>query len=307
MSHLYVAVTDLDGLALGAGAPPWPLAARLLTRADRRVLGVPWREWVLSKAGLTVLGDGLPIAAQLAQAAGHVDGPTGGWWLASPLRLTPGMSHVQVDSRGLLTQSAATRRQLVADFTRTWPDRSVRLQDTPSGLLVAVSPALRAQSVDPAAYAGRRLDEMTVTGPDAGALLRLMTELQMWLHERAVPSEQGVDVNALWLWGGGGGCVQGDAQWPVLASADPWLHVLSASQPVLRRADRIETWSVQVALASGTSWQEMEAQWWRTLSIDLLRGHWQRAMIYLDGVEYQLTRMQWLRVWRRMRVLGDRG
>ena len=76
---------------------------------------------------------------------------------------------------------------------------------------------------------------------------------------------------------------------------------------VLRRADRIETWSVQVALASGTSWQEMEAQWWRTLSIDLLRGHWQRAMIYLDGVEYQLTRMQWLRVWRRMRVLGDRG
>jgi len=307
MSNLYIAVTDVDGLALSAGAPLWPMASRLLARADRRAVAVDWREWVLGQAGLSLQGDGLPMAAQLARAAGYGTPAAEGWWLASPLRLVPGMSHVQLDPRGVLTLSATMRQQLVADFTANWPDPSVQLYDTPFGLMLSVAVPLRAHSVDPAGYAGRHLDDLVLRGPEAGALMRLMTELQMWLHGRGVHSEQGVDVNAFWLWGGGSGHLEGVGHWPILASQDPWLRLLSDQQGPTMRTDRLETWSTQLALAAGDSWQSLDARWWRTLSQALTRGQWQRAYFYLDGVEYHLTRWHCLRFWRRTHALGERS
>ncbi len=306
MSTLYVAVTDLEGLASGA-RPPWPLAERLLARADRRVVNGDWRQWVLAQAGLTVVGGGVPLAQQVAQAAGCASHPAGGWWLVSPLHLSVGLSSVQVHPSGVLSLSQATQAGLVDEFKSSWPDPSVQLHATPFGLLLAVEPALCAHSVDPAGHGGRGLEEMRPTGPDGGALWRLMTELQMWLHERRLLSLQGSKVNALWLWGGGGGRLQGVAQWPVVHSADPWLRAVCGDAAHAVRTDRLETWSVEDAVAAGHDGIAMEQRWWHVLSQGLSTRQWQRALVYLDGVEYQLMRHHKLRLWRRSRVLGDRS
>jgi hypothetical protein len=64
-------------------------------------------------------------------------------------------------------------------------------------------------------------------GADAGDWARLLSEIQMVLHQTPVQTAQGLDVQGLWLWGGAEEAKAIDAQkLPAVASKDFYLNAV---------------------------------------------------------------------------------
>jgi hypothetical protein len=190
-----------------ARLPSLPSLARLLRFGDRTRLppSVNWRRLLATDLGLQDLAT-QPVARIAAASRGE---PGRCDWLAQPVHLQPALDHLRLHPAGLLRLDPGESMALAAAFADVFGAEGYDLQPLPGGSLLLKAPVpLDAVTADPVDFVGGELGAAPPRGPDAGALRRLMTEIEMWLHD-GLPlnrdrSRRGLlPVNGLWLWGGG--------------------------------------------------------------------------------------------------------
>jgi hypothetical protein len=148
-----------------------------------------------------------PVAAAALCAEGLAC--TAAWvCVATPLHYLAEASNVSLPWEGVLCTDRAAAEALALDFNRLWKNSGVGLVAGRSGHLYGVFD--RAPSIvthDPEEVRGRHIEEFLPSGPDAGRMRLLMSEIEMWLFEHAVngarAAQGGTVINGLWLWGGG--------------------------------------------------------------------------------------------------------
>lgn len=303
MAELYAALTDL--LAPDADAvedlPRLPLAERLLSRAERRPAPRDWRRWALGLAGLDPPPGDLPVGRTLARHHGHADDDAATWFVATPVHLVAGLARLTFHAHGALALPPGAAAALAARFAADWADPALSLVEAGGVLLLRAAGRFDVATVDPAAHAGRDVAEALPTGPDAGRLERLMTELQMWLHGAPPASSAGLPVNGLWLWGAGRQALAGTARWPALDGGDAFLAAAALAVPGGERAARLVNWSLAELASQQRAFAEADALWFGALGEALASGTLDAARVYVGGREFLVRPRQRWRRWVRPR------
>lgn len=282
-----------------------PVLERLLRVADVRPADADWRRWVMGLAGASAPPGDLPVGRTLAAHAGLTPTPGDGWLVATPVRLVAGLSSVHFDPAGPVDLAPDAAQSLAARQQAEWADPALRLVAAGATLLVQLAAPVRAATQDPASLAGLGLDAGRPQGPDAARLERLMTELQMWLHERGPAGRDGRAANGLWLWGGGAGAVGTGGPWPVLGAADPFLNALARAAPS-DPARRVDIACVADLVARGGSFADADREWFQPLEARLRDGEISLAELHCHGRVHVLRRGQRWRAWRRRRPWWER-
>jgi len=308
MTQLDLVVTDFSLPAESDAAPRLEGLGRLLARGRRARSGQPgWRHWVLQSAGFEP-GQQLPIASTLA-------GRPGSWLVAAPVHLLAGLEHLHLDPSGLPGLTGQEWQGLAGDFNQVFAGTGYCLETDGEVTLLNSTAPLDAVTHDPQGLAGREAGAWLPAGPDGGALRRLMTEIQMWLHEHPVNVARRrrgeTPVNGLWLWGGGGGPLLPPAALPGLSTGDVFLRRLwTASGAACRRSPRsLADWLtapdpvVTLDLASidrdpAKALQRLEEAWFRPLERALTDGAVSGARLLLGATVATLGRHDRLRFWR---------
>jgi hypothetical protein len=134
---------------------------------------------------------------------------------------------VRLADRGLLRLDVDARQQLCEDFARTFGP-AIALTDLGERAFVLTGLAATAvRSIDPARRLDADIGASLPSGPGAGDLRRLATEIEMWLHGAAInqhrESQRLRHISALWLWGGGPATVSANVcPAPSGAAREPW-------------------------------------------------------------------------------------
>ncbi|HXQ64785.1 MAG TPA: hypothetical protein VN787_08010 [Steroidobacteraceae bacterium] len=306
MSSFYAAVTDLPvpeaaDAAAASALPRLPALERLLARGERAPATPDWRRWTLSIAGLTAPPGDLPLGRLLAGAHGlDLSAPDDTWLAATPVHLVAGLTRVQLDPAGPVVLSAVEAAELATRFATEWGEEPFALHAAGPDLVLRHRGALELATVDPERLAGRDIAAALPTGRDAGRIMRLMTEMQMWLH--AAPFGTTRPVNGLWLWAAGRGALEGRPRWPVLDCADPYLRAALACHPGTSDRDaRLVRWHVLAVLERGEPFASVDAAWFEPLRRALATGELAGAELHVGAASWCLRPRQRFRIWVRPR------
>ena len=175
---------------------------------ERTRLEGGWRSWLAHWLGRGDLAQ-VSVAA-IAAAARPSAGATATRWLATPVSVNAGLTRAHLDRGGIVRLPPEEQTWLVSDFERTFGGSDLVLEPLRDGQLLLTTPAMAPiGNAEPARCAG---GELTVPrGPAAAPLLRLMAEVEMWLHGAALndvrESRGALRVTSLWLWGAEGGAL----------------------------------------------------------------------------------------------------
>jgi hypothetical protein len=291
----------LSGLAL-PDAVRAPLLERMLARAAPRQGGPDWREEAFrSIAPLRAPMPGIAPAALCSEV-----GPlaAGAVYIASPVHCEAGMVSVRLPADGLLALTAEEAGQLARELNRDLAGSGQHLVAAPSGRLFCVfAAAAEALTCDPLAVCGRDIGRFLPAGTDGSRLRRLMSEIEMWLHEhalnRARADRQSVPITGLWLWGGGRALADLPALEGWTAGTDPLFSAwpVRTSFPAERRSG-----VVVLADAPGSAaWQATQSAWVAPALAALRAGRVRQVDVSI-GEQRFLLRAAWSwRIWRRIR------
>ena len=182
---------------------------------ERTRLAGGWRSWLAVWLGRGDLA-GVSVAA-MAAAARPAGSLTATRWIATPVTLIAGLTRAHLDRAGILRLLPEEQTWLVSDFQRTFGGSDLVLEPLRDGQLLLTTPAMAAiASAEPARCAG---GELTLPqGPAAAPLLRLIAEVEMWLHGAPLNDTRAARgaprVTSLWLWGAEGGALPAAAAAP---------------------------------------------------------------------------------------------
>ncbi len=319
VSDLLLAVPDLltasfpeSGVASGE-----PVATRLRFGAAQPVAG-GWRGGIAHALGLAGLRF-KPVAALVAAAAGApVDAHC---LLATPLHWQAGTDRLYVPQDPIQRLDAAESAGLAASFGAVFgADSSLRLLPVPDGGFLLWG--LECEDVvcaEPWELPGQDLHAAMPTGPGAAPLRRLMSEIEMWLHEHPLNQDRERrgqrSVSTLWLWGAGelrSAAITGAAAGGPAASEaagmgrnEP-LRVIAEDPGVLAlarlagaiRADAITGEAPTVLV---TSARAFAARWAAEASAALVDGRIERLTVMSRDRAVQVTRGDRWRLWRPQR------
>jgi hypothetical protein len=221
ISDLYLQTGELPGeLAAGPGALyGLEYAGRF---GERARLAGGWREWLAHWLGRPDLA-GLSLAAVAAAAVGSgardgdrrasaAGNPDATHWIATPVELVAGLTRVHLDRRGIVRLAPEEQAGLADAFHRTFAGSGLTLRPLIDGQFLAVTPGIAAVgTAEPARCLGGEL--VVPQGPPAAPFLRLMAEIEMWLHgaplNQARTARGAAPVTGLWLWGAMGKALTG--------------------------------------------------------------------------------------------------
>lgn len=198
MSELVLILPVVPGEARAA------LASPLARARASRIEGGGWRVWLAQRLGAAAFAREPP--AHVAAVA--VGAPAEGAWFATPVALIAALDHVRMPATGWLTLAEDEARDLATRFASVFDGSGLAL--APAGAEGFLLSGLTADPVlthDPARVLAADVGPWLAAGQGAGALRRLGTEIEMWLHEHPVNRARAcrgvVPVSTLWLWGGG--------------------------------------------------------------------------------------------------------
>ncbi len=181
----------------------------------------PWRKALLRRAAqwhacpprtalewgaLLACGEAAQAPAWLASAVAETQGglpeEAAQCWLAAPFHAMLGRDSVRVMPEGLFDWDEADARALCDLLAPVLAPHGLRLLPCGAAML-AISRAPRdAAPPSFAAIGGGLLPDRHSPGADGGWLMRLMAEIQMYLHMNPLPGRQGrPGVTGVWLWG----------------------------------------------------------------------------------------------------------
>jgi hypothetical protein len=216
ITDLYLARAAVEAGAAGEGATPAMAGIGTVSRfgAHEHLAG-GWRAWLARWLGREDLAQAAPasVAAAplaIAAAAASPAAAAATRWIATPVELVAGLSGVHLGQRGIVRLTLPERAALCAAFLRTFGDSGLGLWPLSGGDFLLETPGIGPlPTVEPARCLGAEVRSHLPSGAGASALLRLTTEIEMWLHSEplnAARRARGAQpVTRLWLWGGAGG------------------------------------------------------------------------------------------------------
>lgn len=203
LKDLYPNRTSPEATAL----PRLAALERWMARAAAEPLPHGWRRALAE----TFMPEASSDAGAAAGAAGARPDATSSFWLATPVHYLAGLDTLRLHPAGLLATTLEEQCALGADFEQVFQGSGWALRVTERRELLLAGPlADGIISQDPARFLGRAVREGVPEGVGAGALRRLMSEMEMWLHEHPLNQHRigagGLPISGLWLWGGGPAC-----------------------------------------------------------------------------------------------------
>ena len=255
-------------------------------------------------AVITALGNGL-VGNELAVAAD--------WLHAQPVHLAASLSHLSLVELSGDLQLAPAFAATFADALRAHLQSSGLRLHVPSGgdWLIEMPATLQVATCCPAVAAANDLELAMPQGSDARGLRRLMTELQMLLHEHPLNQQrvaQGLPAaNSLWLWGNGA-CGGGGRALPVAFGSHDYLRGLyrlhqGNLQPLPRDVAQLllalAAVPQAVVLLEAQPVPQFEQQWLVPLVQALRTRRLARLDLVLDSWHLSIDRRGLRRFWRR--------
>lgn len=313
--------------AAQAQSTRWPQLARLAGRGsvrqewDRRDPNAalrPWQRGLL--AALELPAAQFPSAP--VSAIGNSDALAEGFWLhAEPVHFVAGLDRLSfLALNGEAGVSEVERSALEPVLAEHLGASGFALHSGDGEWLVRSERVLAVQTACPEAAAGNELERVMPHGPDAGDVRRLMTELQMLLHDHPVNearARRGLPaINAVWLWGGGV-AVSAPAETQALPVAFGEASYLRGIYQLHGRSVRslpqdcgaLLTNLVQagraVAVVDLADVDSLEEQWLRPLARALAAGDIHRLDLVLDDLHCDVSRSALRRFWRRALPLSQ--
>lgn len=302
LTRLRAILADLAPLEVEATiAPRLPALERFLARATSRPAPTDWRAFAAGAFGVDEPA-ALPVASLLATAAGLL--PSARWYVATPLHLVAGMSHVRVHAAGPLALDAARAQRLVARHAEAFADDGSELVATRFGLLFR-APADLAPTVthDPERSTGRDVAPILPSGAGGRRLRALMAEREMWLHAQAAAEPSALAPNTLWLWGASEAPLPALGRRPTVAGDEPFLAALSALLPATAPPVGGELRVLRVASlgAAGDAFAAADETLFAPLLSAARRRDVERVELWYAGRVYSLGRLGSYRPFRRER------
>ncbi|HWW30389.1 MAG TPA: hypothetical protein VNY80_10265 [Steroidobacteraceae bacterium] len=273
-----------------------PLLEQLLARADGFVPVSDWR----SDAFRIIAPQGARMPAVAAAALCAERGPVEAAWvcIAAPVHYVAEMSNVRLAPDGLLTLRLAEAEALAVDFDRVWGDSGTRLiAGRCADLYCIFDRALQVTTCDPQDVLNLPIAEYLPAGPDAPALRRLMSEIEMWLFEHAVNGARGgpglEPITGLWLWGGGAPLASLPKVQGFCAGDDVFFHIFAGG--VAPGGAGV----IVVPEVPGTeAWRDAESRWLGPAIAELRSGKISRLDLSAGTRCFSVTARASRRFWR---------
>lgn len=321
MKTLTLIVPDLAPALARAGderTSRWPNLARLAGRGSiqHRVLDARFSSLhsaVLDSLGLRDVADRYPSAA-IVRTGMSSERAAGFWLRAQPIHFAAGLDRLTtVVLRGNGRMAAAERALLDPLLGEHLQSSGFELHHAANDewLLRSERP-LQLRTVTPEFAAANPHAEILPQGSDAGGLRRLMTELQMLLHEHAVNTQRQARgapaINAVWIHGEG---TLGDVtpvSLPEAFGEDGYLHGIyrlhgKALHPTPADAAVLlaRVKASAVAIVDVPDLDVLETRWLAPLSRALSGGAISKLDLMLDRWQVTATRASMFKLWRRER------
>ena len=310
---------ELREAAAEASAPGLPGLELVLARASSRE-SLDWRSLAMRIAGAASLAP-LPVAA-LSRAAVEGADLRGQWWVATAVELEAAHDHVQLSQ--VLSLADDEWAALTEGFNRTFGAGTCALElGQGAEAYLRFDEPLSASGVDPVRVAGGDVHGALPGGEQGHVLRRLMTEVQMWLHEHPLNDERrargAAPVTGLWLWGGGELPPRPrPAPLPALASRDRFLQGLwrwAGAQPALvepifsaaRKASQESGCIAAITMReqSGQSWAErlvvIDREWLMPALAAVRAGTLGALRVHASDRLFTVRGRDLWRIWRRPR------
>lgn len=274
----------------------------------------PWQRGLLAALELK----SKPFASAPVSALGSRLAHAGEYWMhLEPVHFAAGLDRLAyLPLAGETRILEAERTSLAGVLDEHLQSLGMQLHTLSDGTWCARrTPAFAVATSNPEAAAANELQLALPRGADAGAVRRLMTELQMLLHDHPVNASRArrglPAINAVWVWG------QGVVPESTLANALPTvfaedayalgicaLHSRSAV-PVPAAADAlilsVAGSSRALAVIPADDLESLQAQWLGPLTAALSSRKLARLDFVLDGWHLQLDRAALRRFWRKAR------
>jgi hypothetical protein len=301
----------------------WPDLARIAGRGAMRIITTsavdldPWRTELLSALGLGASMAHYPQAAVMRFADAD-DGADGCWLLATPMHFAAGLTDLTPTAlEGDSAVGREERTQLAAMLAPHLREAGLDLHEQADGAwLLRSERLLEVETATPAAVVIRGIDAAMPKGRDAAALRRLLTELQMLLHEHPVnlarARRSAPAVNAVWLHGVGAvGRIERHAL-PEAYGKDAYLrgvyrlherHAPATASHADELLARMRSSAVAV-LTVGTL-DDLEARWLAPLLHALRSGSISQLDLVLDRWRLTMDRNALFKFWRGARSPGQ--
>jgi hypothetical protein len=314
---LWVIISDLNPFTAGdeQAVTEWPQLARLAGRGSVTKRAIDARQDALHAAILDALqlhesADKHPSAAVIR--TGLSGRRADGFWLrAQPIHFAAGLDRLTtVPLRGQARMSVAERESLTPTIVDHLQTTGFELHVGADGewLLRSAAP-LQVQTVTPEFAAANPSEDILPRGRDAGGLRRLMTELQMLLHEHPVNAQRqrrGLPaLNAIWVHGEGMLSDSSPASLPAACGDDVYLRGLYllhdrplASRPADAAALLKQVSGPTVAMIDVTNAATLETQWLAPLSRALLSGAISKLTVMFDTWQVVTSRAAMFKFWR---------
>lgn len=297
----------------------WPQLARLGGRGSVRALPPPHaglRTWQVALLDALGVPDHERYPSAAVTRSGDAGEPARGFWLhLQPMHFVAGLD--RLTAVVLHGASDVTRAELV----ELEPTIGAHLRTAGMHLvttahddwLVHSDHALDVQTATPDSAAASPLEQAMPQGRDSPALRRLMTELQMLLHEHPVNvarSRRGVpEINAVWFHGGGELRELQCHSLPQAFGDDLYLrgiyrlHEPEMTVPPPADAQMIlaRLQSRAVAVVAADDVDVLEAAWIAPLTRALTTGAIARLDLVLDCWRITVARHALLKFWRSSR------
>lgn len=321
LKTLALIVPHLNPLLEGGssdGVSRWPNLARLAGRGSiaQRVLDTklePLHSSVIESVGLRDASDSYPSAAVIRTGASG-ERASGFWLRAQPIHFAAGLDRLTtVVLRGDSRMSESERALLEPIFTEHLQSSGLELHHACNDeWLLRSDVSLQLQTVSPEFAAANPRAEILPRGRDAGNLRRLMTEMQMLLHEHPVNARRqarGLPViNAIWIHGEGMLSDTASASLPEAWGEDFYLRGIYRLHDKSVRATPIDVPTMlsqmqreSVAVIDASDSDVLETQWLAPLTRALRGGAIAKLTLMLDEWQVTADRAAMFKLWRRER------
>jgi hypothetical protein len=308
--------------AIAERSSRWPHLARLGGRGSIRALPPPsdgLRVWQIALLNSLGIDDHAQYPSAAVTRSGDSNEPARDFWLhLQPMHFVAGLDRLTAvvlhGSNGVARAELAELEPTLAAHLRAV---EMRLVTTSRGDWLVHSPrSLDVQTETPETAAATPLEQAMPRGRDAPELRRLMTELQMLLHEHPVNIERarrGVpEINAAWFHGPGAIRNLQRYALPQAFGDDLYLRgiyrlndgdVTAAPPDAQAMLARLRSRAVAVVAADDVD--ALEAAWLAPLSRALAAGVLGRLEVVIDRCAVTVARPSLLKFWRGQRAPAE--
>lgn len=319
LTTLTLIVPDLNPVPGDAGADSshWPTLARLAGRGTVAPRALDARvesrhAAVLDALDLRGAADKYPSAAVMR--TGLTNERAAGFWLrVQPIHFIAGLDRITtVVLRGAGRMNEAERSSLDPVFAEHLQSVDLELHAASDEWLLRSAAPLKLQTVTPEFAAANPLSDILPRGADAGPIRRLMTEMQMLLHEHPVNERRQARgapaINAVWVHGEGILSDVSPVSLPAGYGEDPFLRGIYrlhdqavGATPADAKSLLAQLRGPTVAVIDAPDLDALETQWLAPLARALTSGAISKLTLMFDAWQVSAERTDMFKLWRRER------